>query len=489
MIDGKTEVSQLRVMSIGVQANLTRAKRRLKSLEEMVEQGRIGRAAQSGRNTELVDAAIHAMSTISRLKNYEEISDTVDSSHDFIVPLYNAQGKNKRVNAILSKTVQTILSGEIAPGPTSRVKYVALFEGVEGKLNGIVKEVHDNEPAERMKFDTQTLPSLVKNIQLTQMALAKLERANSSCWTKIEHHSSYMPQQIKMHSRLLKKFKHAKFKRATNVETCTASMKAFSVATTRRRKMVREIESTALSTAAQYAIEQKQKAQDAHRAAVRAATEGSKAWDGDAVNAQAMAAKLCPANPSCDGTIAKPCRLPWKTVRGGELCLWSVTIERRQEQIYQQPGWMPVYPACIHGDSIGCALRNKAELSTIQNPKTQDVAEYNSLVLSKHVDQNARTITSKLQSQAAMDGAMSIASDPKAQHDSEALKQSQVVCKTLTKAELLVPADKCYVPGCGISVSAARAALVCIQYTHALHSTPSAPLRPLPSPCPILPPS
>lgn len=382
----------------------------IKLTEGSVTQARINRAAEAAQHSISMSEITQALSTVDRLKNYVEVSEKVDSSHDFVVPLYNAQGKNLQINGLIDGAIKVILDEDI-PVESRKSKYGSMFTTLEAQLQKMDKDMSLLEPVRKMKFDTVTLPALVKNIQTSQQRLADLEGQKAVLLTEKAHHDNNLPTDTTYHSVLIERYNTAKASRAKNIVDCVTEMHRFAVGTATRNKEITEIEAATLTPAQQAAREAEN--------ALKFTTAPTP-----------VPAGFCPEDDQCQGTIGSPCRMVWNTIHGEKLCLWSVTSTRRQTSVYQQPGWLPVYPACIHQDSVGCVLRNNAELSTIRNPPTQSIAEYSSAILNKF----GKTFSAE-----------------KLQNADEAAKALSI-CNTMPDS-VLHKTDNCYVPGCGTDIT------------------------------------
>jgi hypothetical protein len=393
-----------------VQGIINETSAAIKVTEGQVTAARVSRAAEAAQHSVDMAEITSALSTVDRLKNYVQVSERVDSSHDFVVPLYNAQGKNTQINTLIDGAIKVVLDEDI-PSEQRKARYEAMFAELETQLTKMDKEMSLLEPQRKIKFDTITLPALVKEIQTAQQRLADLEGQKAVLLTQKAHHASNLPTDTTYHTVLLERYNKAKAARAKNLETCVTAMHSFAVQTTSRNKELREIEAATLTP---------------EQLAAKAAENALKFTTAPTPSPESF----CPEDEKCQGTIDSPCRMVWDSIHGSKLCLWSVTTDRRQASVYQQPGWLPVYPACIHQDSVGCMLRNNAELSTIRNPTTSDVAEYSSAILNKF---GKSFDADKLQN--ADDAAKALA-----------------VC-TAVPDSVLYKSDDCYVPGCGTDIT------------------------------------
>lgn len=363
-----------------------------------------GQAKVAAANQKRVKYANDALKVVSRLKNYVELADKVDSAHDFVVPLYNVQGGDPSVNGMLGGVIKVIL-GNVQP-QQRKATYTNELVRVEADLIALMKSIYEEEPKSRMQFETVTMPSFSKEISQAQLEEKEMRQKVEAVKNLIHHKMKNLPVDKTYHAVLLKRYEQARADRVLNRDQCKARMKKYAKGSQLRNEQIKVLQALKAPTAAAL------KAKAARELELESAAKKN-----------AAAPFSCPRTADCTGTIESPCRLPWSDIRGKMFCVWSVTTNRRQKDIYQQPGWEPVYPSCIAEDSVGCVLRPAAQLESIKNPSTSKIAQYKSTLLSLFKK-----------------GTFSV----------ENMGKTQQKCATLTDAELNAKGDACYTVGCGL---------------------------------------
>lgn len=387
--------------------NLKAIQKRLHELEVEKVKAEQGEAAAATADQKRVKYAQDALTTVSRLKNYVQLADSVDSSHDFVVPLYNVQGKDPEVNGMIGGVIKVLL-GQVDAADKKAV-YTSEFVRVEADLIKLMKSIYEDAPKSRMEYETVTMPNLVKSISTAKLEQKEMQEKVTAVKHLIQANTAGMRVDKTYHAVLLQRYERAQASRVENTKQCAARMKSYAAASQRRNDEIKILETVAAPTAAQLAA----KAQSDLEA--KAKVEKAKAFS-------------CPRTPTCTGTLDNPCQLPWSDVHGHMFCVYSVTTSRRQENVYQQPGWEPIYPSCIAEDAVGCMLRNNAELTKVKNPSTSSLANYNNGLLSKF---KAGSFNPTLKTRAQIE-----AENP---------------CTQITEAQLNKEGDACYTAGCGLT--------------------------------------
>jgi hypothetical protein len=389
--------------------NLKTIQTRLHQLDIEKVSAEQGEAAAAAADQQRVKYAQDALTTVSRLKNYVQLADSVDSSHDFVVPLYNIQGKDPEVNGMIGGVIKVLL-GQISAADKKAV-YTSEFVRVEADLIKLMKGIYEDAPKSRMEYQTVTMPHLAQSISTANLELKEMQEKVSAVKHMVQAKTKGMEVDKTYHAVLLQRYEQAQASRVENTKQCAARMKSYAAASQRRNDEIKVLETVEAPTPAQLAA----KVQSDLETKAKKEADKAKPFS-------------CPRSVTCTGTIDNPCQLPWSDVHGHMYCVYAVTTSRRQENTYQQPGWQPIYPSCIAEDAVGCMLRNNAQLTTVKNPSTSLLANYNNGLLSKF---KAGSFNPTLKTRDEI--------------------EKENPCEQISEAQLNKAGDACFTAGCGLT--------------------------------------
>lgn len=390
--------------------NLKTIQARLHELEVEKVKAQEGEAAAATLDQQRVKYAQDALTTVSRLKNYVQLADSVDSSHDFVVPLYNVQGKDAQVNGMIGGVIKVLL-GQVSSQDKKAV-YTSELVRVEADLIKLMKGIYQDAPKSRMQYETVTLPNLAKEISTITLEQKEMQEKVAAVKNMVQSKMGGMQVDKTYHAVLLQRYEQAQASRVENTKQCAARMKSYAIASQKRNDEIKIIETVRAPTAAELASK------------AQADLESDAKNDAAANKAKPFS---CPRSVTCTGTITNPCKLPWSDVHGHMFCVYSVTTSRRQENMYQQPGWEPIYPSCIADDAVGCMLRNNAELTKVNNPSTSLLANYNNGLLSRF---KAGSFNPTLKTREQI--------------------EKENPCTQVPEVQLNKAGDECFTAGCGL---------------------------------------
>jgi hypothetical protein len=375
------------------------ARPKLSALNTKIIAAQNERALNASKHDSTYTYCTDALAVVNRLSNFVGEAQTITkSTHDFVVPLYNAQGGDDHVNTLLGGAIQVLL-GDTISDSVRKTAYYSLFVTLQANIQDYMKQVSEEEPAQKLAFETGVLPDLNNELTAEKAALSKIENDRLAYIHKHSQDTEHLPTKRTYYTVLMNRFNEAKTDVAKNTADCIQYMHSFAV---KSQHIANEVINL--------------------RNAPQANVQPTPV---PVFTSAPTPAPFCPSDPSCTGTDESPCKLSWTDINGGHSCVYSVTTTRRQKKEYQNPGWMPVYPSCIYQDSVGCALRDTdAEIAIVHNPSNNKIANFNDNVLN-HFQQGSFSL--------------------------EHQQISPSVCTaTLTEAQLKT--DSCYVVGCGGSV-------------------------------------
>jgi len=300
--------------------NLKTIQTRLHQLDLDKVKAEQGEAAAAAADQQRVKYAQDALTTVSRLKNYVQLADSVDSSHDFVVPLYNIQGKDPEVNGMIGGVIKVLL-GQINAADKKAV-YTSEFVRVEADLIKLMKGIYEDAPKSRMEYQTVTMPHLAQSISTATLELKEMQEKVAAVKNMVQAKTKGMEVDKTYHAVLLQRYEQAQASRVENTKQCAARMKSYAAASQRRNDEISEAQLN---------------------------KKGDTCF-----------------TAGCGLTADTPCYKEWTGATGAKVCLLSKPTDSRDGTDKQNPGWLPVCPATVMGEMHACAP--KAFGSSVCNP-------------------------------------------------------------------------------------------------------------------------